>query len=131
MIPPGSESSSEVLLDHGGLQREGRSRSTLNANSPVRPASEGAARHLHVVTLEHEDGGAVFPHVLDADCEQRAEHAGVRQRFHLHNVADVHRLQLHLGERGGGEMQNVLRRAVVSPVWTGVDQDQWFSKQKC
>lgn len=102
MIPPGSESSSEVLLDDGGLQREGRSRSTLNANSPVRPASEGAARHLHALTLEHEDGGAVFPPALDADCEQRAEHAGVRQRFHLHNVADVHRLQLHLGVGGGG-----------------------------
>lgn len=90
VIPPGRESASEVLLDHGGLQRNGTSHSAPNADSPLRTASERAGGHLHILTLEHEDGGSASLPVLDRDCEQRAEHAAARHRFHIHNVADVH-----------------------------------------
>lgn len=57
---------------------------------------EGAGPHLGILTLKHEDGGGVFFPVLDGYREQWGKHSRVKQSFYLHNVAERHRLQLHL-----------------------------------
>lgn len=57
---------------------------------------EGAYPHLGILTLKHEDGDGVFSPVLDGYREQRGKHSRVQHSFYLHNVAERHRLQLHL-----------------------------------